>query len=811
DRRERTDTVRLFTSPRDVRILTRMSQPGHKWRRSRPWLAALLLCAAGCTAHNPAYFPYNFFHFGEIVPTHAKPNSIAYFANFDPKAVRLEVRPLGSNDNNTVNQVRTQHVLLATIYDKDNKPLRNRRVEWIIDGVGNLLEVDESGGFFSGRGYKLSNKHGVSYTATGEHRINRGTPDRTEDDFMVRPGQCWCTITSAIEGDTHITVYAPGIYDWEKNKVYATIRWVDCVWEFPQPAQARAGGEHVFTTKLWKATDKQPLAGYRVRYRILDGPAAVFLPSQTTDYTSVSDLAGNAQVTIKQAVQAQGLNRIGIEIIRPPDPNAPAGSGIVIARGETAIEWLAPDVALTHTGPASALVGQEVTYSTTIQNNGKIETQGVTLTCPIPDGYVYVRSQPPAFNDGRQLIWTFGPTASGQAQTVQATYRTTRPGPVTSSALMTTVEGQRDQKDFVTQVNAALLRLTIDGPPTAVVGQPITVTMTVVNPGTGTLDNVVLTASFDQNLRHESGVNTLNSQLGAIGPQQSKQATLVLVPRAVGRWSVRVIASSASISETAEYSVLVQQPQMNLRIDGPGKKYLGKNADWTIEVENPADVPLANVLVRDRLPPELQFVAAGQQGQFANGEVVWNLGALQPREKRRLQLTTKCANLTKRAVMAVTASADPGITRDEQREIEIFGLPTLELKMVDVGDPAEVGKRILYRITVTNTGTLPANDVDVRVTIPAETKLVGEPRGPVDGRANVAGGVIVFPTARNVPPQQRLEYVVEVEAVRAGDARCLVEVASSVLPGGPVSEQESTRIVDPVQAPPIPPPPPLPE
>ena len=62
---------------------------------------------------------------------------------------------------------------------------------------------------------------------------------------MVRPGQTWCTISSPVEGDTYVTVYAPGIQNWDKNKVYATIRWVDCVWEFPQPAQARFGSEHV--------------------------------------------------------------------------------------------------------------------------------------------------------------------------------------------------------------------------------------------------------------------------------------------------------------------------------------------------------------------------------------------------------------------------------------------------------------------------------------------------------------------------------------------------------------------------------------
>ena len=118
------------------------------------------------------------------------------------------------------------------------------------------------------------------------------------DDFVIRPGQTWCVITSAVEGDTHITAYAPGIANWDKGKVFVTCRWVDANWEFPPPAVARAGSEHVFTTKIFRHTVRQPLAKYRVRYKILDCPADVLKSSGTTEYTSVSDLEGNAQVAI---------------------------------------------------------------------------------------------------------------------------------------------------------------------------------------------------------------------------------------------------------------------------------------------------------------------------------------------------------------------------------------------------------------------------------------------------------------------------------------------------------------------------------
>src|SRR5262249_58740743 len=137
-----------------------------------------------------------------------------------------------------------------------------------------------------------------------------------------------------------------------------------------------------FTTNIFKHTDHQPLANYRVRYRIMDGPAAVFLPSRTQEATVISDLSGNASVTIAQVNPASGLNRIAVEIIRPPDPLTPSGSGIVIGRGETTKEWQGPQVSVTKTGPPMAALGAEVSYTINVKNIVRVASREI----PVQDG-----------------------------------------------------------------------------------------------------------------------------------------------------------------------------------------------------------------------------------------------------------------------------------------------------------------------------------------------------------------------------------------------------------------------------------------
>jgi uncharacterized repeat protein (TIGR01451 family) len=787
------------------------------WRLCLMLLLAASLASldAGCfgVTQNPSYFPH-LLPTGDIIRTHAKPPGSGFFSNFDPHAVRIEVRPLEST-----NPVQTQHVLIATVYDEKGQPRRSRRVEWMLEGTGNIVEVDESG-FFPGRGYKVDNKYAVSYTSYCEHTISRGN-NNPNDDFTIRPGQTWCVITSAIEGDTHVTAYAPGIYNWDADKVFVTKHWVDAEWSFPQPAVNRAGTEHAFTTHVFRHTDHQPLANYRVRYRILDGPPAFFLPSRTQEAVAISDLSGNATVTLAQAAPQQGISRIGIEIIRPPDPCSPSGAGIVIGQGETTKEWQAPQVALSLAGPPGVPVGQEITYTIIVTNTGQVETQAMTVRDAVPEGIQYVRSQPPATQDGRQLIWTLGTLGAGQAHTLQVVLRAPRVGQVTNCANVTTVEGQRDEKCVNTEITAPQLKVVMAAPPTGVVGVPITYQITLSNPGTGPATNVMLTAEFDAGLEHESrptvppgGKPRVELPIGTLAPGESKTVPLVLTPGQVGRFVTQVTATAdGTLKDQAEHAIAVQRAQLKVTKAGPKVRYLNRPATWDIHVINPGDVPLNNVMVRDQLPPELSFTNATAGGQLADGVVVWNLGTLQPREDRAVQVTTNCVKLTPRAVNVAVASADPGLKVQDEAPVEIRGLPAFAMKLSDEGDPAEVGGRVTYRIEVTNQGSLPGNKVQVVAVVPKEMRVLNT-SGP--GQPRTEGQRVTFPPIDSVRPNETLTYTIEVEALQPGDVRFQVELTSETLQE-PVIKQESTTIYRPVPgagapaAPPAgPPPPPAP-
>lgn len=758
------------------------------FRQRLPLLVAASLCLlSGCfgVTSNPSYFPH-LCPFGDIIRTHAKPPGCGYWANFDKHACRIECRPIEAT-----NPVGTQHVLIATIYDEKGEPRRNRRVEWMIEGVGNIIEVDESG-FFPGRGYKVDNKYAVSYTDYCEHTFDRGNLDPC-DDFTIRPGQSWCVISSAIEGDTHVCVYAPEIYNWDCHKVFVTKHWVDAEWRLPPPAVNRVGTQHTFTTQVFRHTDHRPLAGYRVRYKILDGPPAVFMPLRTQEELAVTDLNGNASVTLAQLEPRAGINRVGIEIIRAPDPTAPSGSGLIIGTGETRKEWQGPQVVLNKTVPAAVNLGQEVPYTITVQNAGVVDSQEMEVRDAIPANLEYLKSDPPASLDGQQLVWTLAGLPGGQAHTIQVVFRSKQPGPVNNTANVVTRDGLRDEKTATTQITVPQLAVKKTGPATGIVGQPINYDITVSNPGSGPATNVMLTDDFDTGLEHATkpSNNKLKLPVGTLAAGESKTVQLALTAKQAGRLVNRVEATAdGNLSAKAEHPVDVQNAQLRIDLTGPSKRYMSRPADWKITVTNPGVAVLNNLVVRDQLPPELVFVSAGQGGTLVNGEVVWNLGTLQPSEQKIVQVKTNCAKMTPKALNVAVATSDPGLQVQAESPIEINGLPAFRLEVQDLSDPIEVGALTQYRIEVLNQGTLAGNQVQITATIPKQLKVTNA-NGPSQPR--ITAGEVVFPPVDSVPPGQKLNYTIEAQAMEPGDVRFRVKLTSSTS-SDPVIEEESTNI-----------------
>jgi hypothetical protein len=270
---------------------------------------------------------------------------------------------------------------------------------------------------------------------------------------------------------------------------------------------------------------------------------------------------------------------------------------------------------------------------------------------------------------------------------------------------------------------------------------------------------------------------------------------LVLTPRKAGALRVTVTATSGGLSETKTAVVTVTQPKVSLRVDGPAKRYVGRPAEWKIFVKNDSDADLSGLVVRDKLPAELQFKFAGQNGLNVGNDVTWNLGSLKAGAEIALDLTTDCQKAAVGAEKFTTVTADGNARDDKSAKINIDGIAALKMVMAGKTNPVEVGKNVIYEMTLTNTGSAVASNINVKATPSPLLKAVGA-NGPT--KEAIAGGAFTFDKVDALQPGQTITFRFECEAVKDGDARFRTEYTSDLNPVQPIYEEEPTRVVAPL-------------
>ncbi|VTS01939.1 COG1361 family protein [Tuwongella immobilis] len=763
----------------------------------------------GCfgMTQNPSHFPY-LLPTGDIIRTHAKPPGKGYFSDFDPAAKRLMVTP-----EQSFQPIGTHQVFIATVLDADGKPRRKRRVEWILEGEGSIIEVDESG-YFAGRGYKHDNRYAVSYTDYTEHRISRGNSDPS-DDFTILPGQTWCVVSSAVPGQTSLTVYAPEIHNWENHKVIVRTMWVDAICEFPPDAAVRVGTDQILSTRVLRKADQRPLPGYRVRYSIVEGSPTQLVGNAANIkepgpgvFETVSDQSGLATIRLAQRTQGSskaepGQTMLRIEVIREAD-------GVVVGMAERKIEWQGAQLKLALSTPRSASLNDDVSMTLSVLNVGQVSSTPATLRMFVPAGVQVLGTLPATRQEGNQLLWEL-PSIPGQGQEmIHVKVKPTKPGPMKFDVVANANNNDMAKISESVEVLQARIQMSREGPTVGVVGEEIPIRIKVANTGTGPVTDIEVQCKYDPGLTHTSQKNPAVAKIAKLEPGQIEDLIIRLRANDVGKHNIRFFARAANslTAETDPLAIDVRKAGLMLTSEATPRAYLQQEIAWQIRVKNDGELPLTNVLVRGEWPDEVVYLRANLDGKTGKNVTQWVLGELKPGEERTVVASGRAMKLTPNATLRAIVTADPlmtpgaparpakldgtgQITKQMDRTVEVLGVPSVQVEVKDRDDPLTVGQRTTYTITVKNTGTLAATGIQIVANVPPQMRAV-RGSGPTEGRNE--GNLVQFGTIDQLPPNQQATFQVEVEATAAGDARFRVEARGPTL-NQPVKVEEATRIL----------------
>ena len=607
-----------------------------------------------------------------------------------------------------VAMVGTEVVLVGGVCGGDGYYRMREPLEWALSqgSVGHFVEpgqptVGRLGlrGRFAGLLQEplpqlLSNNYAYGCTSKKPQVITKGTVD-TSDDVIVHKGQGWISVTSPIEGSSYVTLMAPDLDGWKQRTQTAVIHWVDGQWSLPPAAVVRGIEPHTLTTGVARRATGSPIAGWTVRYQILD-PTATF-DDGTTTREVMTDANGQGSIQIVPVSPDGGLARVNVQVIRPARGSEP--DRLIVGQGTTSVNWTTSTLAIQLSGPEIVNLNETANYLVQVTNPSSIPVNDVVLQSLLPSGFEFVTSSVPAQAVGSRLDWNLGTLGPGQQQRIEVSYRAVQGGN-TRHCVSVQAAGVAPVEDcLTTQVNAESLYIEMTGydPDTPIaVGSEVPYKIQVYNRGNADLANVTLTDRFDPGLRHPAGLSPVEWDIGAIGAGQMREVELRFVVTEPGRHCHTLEATSGTAPPAQTSACVTAEERQDLsqlvvrKTANRSEVTVGENIDFYVTIANTGTEPITNLTIVDAYDPELQPIRAEpRESQYGQDGVVWYLTQLDPGEERTFQVTCEALYDVRAACSRVVVRNADDLERTDEQCVAV--LPASNAGSPIGNDPSDNG------------------------------------------------------------------------------------------------------------------------
>ncbi|MEJ2218375.1 MAG: hypothetical protein P8099_17365, partial [Gemmatimonadota bacterium] len=485
--------------------------------------------------------------------------------------------------------------------------------------------------------------------------------------------------------------------------------------------------------------------------------ASIWYETTTGSWLSASLSRDTAPATVAITADpgslAPGVYHGEVRVTSPVAVTSPVPASVTFVVGPSA------NVAITKTGPASALEGDEITYTLQASNAGPQTADSVVVTDTLPLLTTLLSASAGGVSRG-VLHWLVGSLATGQTASMTMTLRlaTGSAGTLTNVAHISSSLPDPDPSDNTSSVSTTVsvpviadLSVAKSGPGSAVAGERITYTVDVSNAGPDTAQGVAVVDTLPTGVTFVSasagaeaaGVVTWNVGSLAASATQSASIVVDVDPATTGDITNRAWVHGTSVDSTANNdssavtTTASQTADVAVTKTASTSAVAGAQISYTIAVQNSAGPSNASgVTVTDSLPAALTFVSATGGGTYdpTTRTVTWNVGTLAVGSSTNLGLTAMvdagASGSMSNTARVSTASADPSAGNDTST-VTTTVVQGADLAVTKTGPATDTaGTQISYAIAVDHVGgTSDASGVTVTDTLPAALTFVSATGG----------------------------------------------------------------------------------
>lgn len=336
-----------------------------------------------------------------------------------------------------------------------------------------------------------------------------------------------------------------------------------------------------------------------------------------------------------------------------------------------------PKLAITKTGPASASLGQPVTYNINVSNTGNSAAENIVVTDYVPAGMSHASGQ-------QQVTMPAMNLQPGETKATTVILTPQQRGEFVNRAEAVSSNAGTVSDTAVTRVVQAGVSIDKTGPPQQFLGKSANYQITVQNTGDTTLQGVTVTDNAPSGARitDSSGAQVAGNQatwnIGTLQAGQSRTVSLGLAANQAGVTVNRAtVRTAGGLSDDAQAETLWRGFAAVLveLVDAPDPILVGDENTYTIRVTNQGTAPDSQVTVRVNFPENVQPTSAGgaTQGQIQGSDVVF--GVLPTIAAKQVATWTIKARGTAKGDGRITCSVDTAI---------LGGRPVTEIESTQV-------------------------------------------------------------------------------------------------------------------------------